>query len=380
MVVGIRDIFKMLGIIIVSACAVFVCTLFLNYNIDLKSIEALIDAEPLRKFYDAQVMTGKVVCALSGGCLLITSVVLLCFYIKHYIDVHRKELGILKALGYSNFRISAGFGVFGLSILAGTALGYAGAHCIMPEFYSVNNQDKILPEVVMNFHPVLFFCLVILPTLVFAVLSVMYGWLKLRMPTLELLKGKSIQKVRIQKNGADRSFLEELRKNTVRQRKSLVFFIAFSSFCYAAMMQMSCSMEELASRMMSVMIMLIGIVLAFVALFLATTSVVKSNVKTVAMMQVFGYSAKECGRAVLGGYRPVAYIGFAIGTVYQYALLKIMVSVVFKDIENVPDYKFDVQVFLITLISFAILYEVIMYCYARKISRISIKAIMLDTD
>lgn len=51
-------------------------------------------------FYNAQVSTAKVVCLVSGGCLLITSVVMLIFYSKHYIDSHKKELGILKALGY----------------------------------------------------------------------------------------------------------------------------------------------------------------------------------------------------------------------------------------------------------------------------------------
>ena len=56
-------------------------------------------------FYNAQVSTAKVVCLVSGGCLLITSVVMLMFYIKHYIDTHKKELGILKALGYSNEKV-----------------------------------------------------------------------------------------------------------------------------------------------------------------------------------------------------------------------------------------------------------------------------------
>lgn len=380
MVIGIRDIFKMIGIIIISACAVFVCTLFLNFNIDLKSIEHLIDSQVMRMFYDAQVMTGKVVCILSGGCLLLTSVVMLCFYIKHYIDTHRKELGILKALGYSNLRIARGFWVFGFSVFLGTVLGYGGAHIFMPGFYAQQNKDKLLPDVSMSFQPSLLLGLVILPTLVFALLSVFYSYIKLRTPTLELLRGKTTAKVRAAKGNIEMPFLKELEKSTVRQRRTLVFFIAFAAFCYAAMMQMSCSMDELASVMMSVMIMLIGIILAFVSLFLAITTVVKSNIKTASMMRVFGYSVKECSKAVLNGYRPVAYVGFAIGTIYQYTLLKIMVSVVFRDIENVPDYQFDVPAFIITLLSFAILYEVIMYCYTRELGKASVKEIMLDAE
>ena len=53
-------------------------------------------------------------------------------------------------------------------------------------------------------------------------------------------------------------------------------------------------------------------------------------------MRVFGYTQKECSQAILGGYRPMSYIGFAIGTVYQYTLLRIMVNIVFKDVEASP--------------------------------------------
>ena len=85
-------------------------------------------------FYNAQVSTAKVVCLVSGGCLLLTAVIMLLFYIKHYIDTHKKELGILKALGYSNLKIAKSFWVFGTSAFIGTAIGYAGAFLIMPRF------------------------------------------------------------------------------------------------------------------------------------------------------------------------------------------------------------------------------------------------------
>ena len=87
------------------------------------------------------------------------------------------------------------------------------------------------------------------------------------------------------------------------------------------MTQMSFSMKDLSSEMMGVMMLVIGLVLAFTTLFLAITTVINGNTKTIAMMRVFGYSQKECCRAILGGYRPLSYIGFIIGTVYQYGLL-----------------------------------------------------------
>ena len=128
--ISIKDIIKTIGIISMTMCAVLVSTLFLNFSIDLKSISNLI-TEDMKPLYDAQLMTSKVVVGVTGGCLLLTTIVTLFFYIKIYIDNHKSELGILKALGYSRFKISKKFIVFGLSIFIGTLLGYITAQLMM---------------------------------------------------------------------------------------------------------------------------------------------------------------------------------------------------------------------------------------------------------
>ena len=98
MVIGLKDTIKLFGISIIARCAVFVCTLFLNYNIDLVEIESEITTEAGIAMYNAQVSMGKITAAVTGGCLVATSVIMLLFYVKNYIDTHGKELGILKAL------------------------------------------------------------------------------------------------------------------------------------------------------------------------------------------------------------------------------------------------------------------------------------------
>ncbi|MDE5802839.1 MAG: FtsX-like permease family protein [Lachnospiraceae bacterium] len=383
MVISLKDSFKLLGIFIMSCCAVTVCALFLNYNMDLAELEPQISDGMVRVFYDAQVMTGKVVIAVCGGCLLVTTVILLFFYIRNYIDTHKKELGILKALGYSNFKIAGSFWVFGLSVLIGTVAGYGIAITLMPGFYRVQNKEKILPEFSMHFHPLPALCLTVLPAALFALLSVLYSYRKLGMPVLELLREKTAVKVRKKKEGKkakkELPFLRELQRSTLGASPALVFFIGFAAFCYSSMMQMSSSMDELASAFMAAMMIIIGIVLACTSLFLAITSVVNGNKKTIAMLRVFGYSEKACSSSILGGYRPVAYIGFVIGTIYQYMLLKIMVTVVFADVDMVPEYNFDFKAFGIVLVSFAILYELVMWRYTEKLKKVSIKEVMLES-
>ncbi|MEA4831373.1 MAG: FtsX-like permease family protein [Oscillospiraceae bacterium] len=382
MIIRLKDAVKLIGVTIITCCAVFVSTLFMNYNIDIVKIKDLIDSDKIMAFYDAQVLNGKVSCAVSGLCLLLTSVVMLCFYIKHYIDIHKKDLGILKALGYSKFKIAKNFAVFSLSVFTGTTLGLCSAFALLPKFYEVMNEDKILPEIPMHFNFILFLYLVILPTLVFGLLAVGYSYFRLKCSALELLKGKSESAMKKKKSRKQHeteiTFLQELKKSTVRNRFILIFFIAFASFCYSAMTQMSMSMKDLASPMMAAIIVIIGFILAFTTLFLAVTTVINANTKQISIMKVFGYSFRECSDAILNGYRPIAYIGFAIGTVYQYVLLKIMVGVFSTTMESIPEYCFDVKAFIIVLISFVFIYEAIMYIYSARIKKISVKEVMSE--
>lgn len=382
MLIGIKNASKLIGISIIACCAVLVCTMFLNFYLDVQSIESEITSELSLIFYNAQVSTAKVVCLVSGGCLLITSLVMLMFYIKRYIDTHKKELGILKALGYSNLKVAKNFWVFGMSAFIGTAIGFGGAFLMMPWFYALQNEDKMLPEIEIHFHPTIFLNFVILPAVGFSLLAIGYAWCKLKKPVLSLLRNDFQTLTKAKKHTEDKlsecSFGNDLKRNTLKSKKVLVFFIIFASFCFSAMTQMSFSMKDLSSEMMGAMMLIIGLVLAFTTLFLAITTVINGNTRTIAMMRAFGYSQKECCKAILGGYRPMSYIGFVIGTGYQYALLRIMVDIVFKDIEGVPIYKFDFPVMLISLVVFILIYEILMFVYSEKIKKISIKEIMIE--
>ena len=113
-------------------------------------------------------------------------------------------------------------------------------------------------------------------------------------------------------------------------------------------------------------------------LLLALSAVVKGNAKTAAMMRIFGYDDNDISRSIINGYRPIAAIGFILGTGYQFGLLKVMVNVVFKDVENVKSYSFDVKALCIALPVFIVSYELIMLMYSRRIKRLSIKSVMLE--
>ncbi len=138
------------------------------------------------------------------------------------------------------------------------------------------------------------------------------------------------------------------------------------------------SMNSLSSDTFSWMVISIGLILAFMTLLMSLTSVLKANTKTIAMMKVFGYSEKECGSSILGGYRPVSYVGFVIGTGYQYLLLRITVDIVFADYEKMPEYSFDYKALGISLVAFVALYELIIRYFSRKAGRQPVKSIMFE--
>ena len=358
-----------------ACCAVFVCTLFLSYNIDIAKIRSSITSEAGLVLYEAQVSMGKVVSIVSGACLAATTVVMLIFYIKNHIDTHSKELGILKALGYSNFGIAKHFWVFALSILIGCAVGFCAGYIYLPTFYKAQNAEGPLPEITLHFHTLLAFLLIGAPTLIFLLISILYAYFKLKSPILYLLKEKRTKNI---KGGKDNNltFLQDLKRNTVRSKKILVFLVAFSAFCFSAMTQMSISMNELTSSTFAVMILIIGLILAFTTLALSLSSVVKANAKTIAMMRVFGYTDGECTRSVLWGYRPFAYIGFALGTGYQYTLLKLVMTFIFSNFEEIAEYHFSWVAFAISLGTFLIVYELAIYLYSQIIRKTSVKIVM----
>ncbi len=378
MIVSIKDSVKLFGISIMACCAVAVCHMFLNYHMDLTAISHLIQGPTAKVFYDAQLMTAKVVCAVCGGCLGLTTIVMLFFYIKHYIDSHAKQIGILKALGYSDMKIAKGFSIFGSSVFVGCLAGYLLSFALMPRFYELQNKDGFLPDMEIGQHWILFVLLVLLPTVAFALIAVVNSLLKLRQPCMHLLKGIVKTKGKARHTKDKDTFVAEMRSTVLRSRKTLVFFVLFSSFCFSAMVQMSFSMKDLSSEMMGAMMLIIGLVLAVTTMYIAVTTVIRSNQKNVAMMRVFGYDDTQCKRAILDGYRPAAYLGFVIGTAYQYLLLVVMVNIVFAGVEGVPDFKFDVPMFFITLAAFIVLYEGIMVAYGHSLKKVPLKQVMSE--
>ena len=352
MVVSSKDLRKLSVVSIISFCAVLVSTLFINFYLDLQSIEVEKLSLPAKAYYDAQVLIAKFVSLVSGGVLSLLAVLLLFFYIKQFIDDHKEELGILKALGYQNVELAKHFWIFSCSVFLGALLGFASSFFFMKDFYDLRNQKGFLPTIEIHFHWQLFLAMVILPTLLFALLGIGYALIKLKQPSLYLLKRFELAQVK-QKHHKTKAF------------------------SFAAMMQLSLGMKDFIDGTIQVMMMGIGILLSLSILLLCLGTVVQENKASLALMKAFGYSKKECSLVIFARYRVVAYLGFVLGTVYQYGLMKLLLKVIVKDAKGVPDYAFDVQLCLIAFLAFVILYELLLAYYVKTIEGLTLKEVML---
>lgn len=371
MIISIKDLLRLLGISIVCCCAVFVCTFMLNFYIDANSLSDIsVELQPL---YEAQLLTAKFTSAISGGFLGVIAVVMLLFYIRLFIYSHSVQLGILKAMGYSNIKLAFKFWVFGLSVFVGSVAGFVLGFAFMPMIYDGLTVEG-LPEIAINFHPILFIALVVAPTAIYGALACLFAGISLRKPIGEIMRGKS-EKFKKTKNekSKDRPFLIEMFVKSVTTKKLLTIFITFGAFCFSAMVQMAFSMKEVSANSFAEFILVIGLVLTVVVSFMSVTSLINANTENISIMRALGYNLKECICAVLGGFIPFLFLGFALGTVYQFGLLSLMVNIIFADVEGVVNYTFNVPLMFITLAAFIVFFGVLVFIYSLKISKISVK-------
>ena len=379
---SIKDLYRLVVVSIISFCAVFVTNLFLNFYLDIRLLDQTNWSPEIRVVYDAQVAISWLIASISGAVLSLTSILLLFFYIRQFIDQHKPELGVLKALGYKNWEIARKFWIFSLPIGLGTGAGYFSSFVMMPHFYQLRNQSGVLPEITIRQHWSLFLFLVVLPTLSFAALAVLYASYCLRLPALDLLKRvspsrKSPKRKTVKQIRKGRPFLKDLSASLLWSRKLLIFFVIFGSMCFSAMIQLSFGMKELTDETIQIMMMSIGTVLSVAILYLSLGVLLQESKETLAIMKVFGYSRNECHKSLFAPYRFLAFLGFVLGTGYQYGIMQLLLRLMEKSIAQKVDYDFDFGVCLMTLLVFVLVYESLIYLSNRRLDQLTIKQVML---
>ncbi|MCM1290060.1 MAG: hypothetical protein NC132_06365 [Corallococcus sp.] len=373
MLIRAKDLAKTWGTALLTFGATGLTALFWNYCADLKDVARPNDAA-LNIIYDAQITTSKVVCACAGGILGLITLVTLSFWVYNFVDKNRQTIGVLKALGYGAGRISANFLLFFAPVMCGSVSGFAFAMGIAQPFYnSMTDYDALLPT--LSFRWEICVCIVLLPAAAFGVAAALTAFCKLRRPALDLIK--DVRKTKARK-GLDRirtkdlPFLITLRKSVARNNLLTYVFVAIASWGFSAMVQMSFTMTQIdMSPIAPALCAPIGVMMGVVMLLLALQSTFAANKQYLALMQAFGYEKRSCASALLGGYRPVAFFGFALGAPYQYGIMYIAVGL-FGGAYDVS-LSFSWLGLGVTTCAFILFYEGFTALYRRRIFRLSAK-------
>ena len=192
-------------------------------------------------------------------------------------------------------------------------------------------EKGILPEIAIHFHWQLLLAFVVLPTAFFMLIAVGYARRQLQTPALRLLK-KSPTPIKVKRKKRspkkEKDFLTELSSSLIWGRKSILFFVVFGSMCFAAMVQLSFGLRDYTDDIIQTMMIMIGLILSFSILFLSLGDCRIRSRETLALMKAFGYTDRECQGHILSPYRFWAYLGFVLGTAYQYAIMEILIGVI----------------------------------------------------
>ena len=124
------------------------------------------------------------------------------------------------------------------------------------------------------------------------------------------------------------------------------------------------------------MMIMIGLILSFSILFLSLGIVVSESRETLALMKAFGYTDRECQSHILAPYRFWAYLGFVLGTVYQYGIMEILIGVIKDTVPEKIEHHFDGNVCFWTLLGFAVVLRKPLLSIQQKTPKQTIKEVL----
>lgn len=161
------------------------------------------------------------------------------------------------------------------------------------------------------------------------------------------------------------------KDNVEFDSKRHLFVSKFEDVLYAS------SQQKGTYFALSFLFIIIGLALSILTISIVMKIIISSNRKYLAMMKAFGYTNLECNRIVLSGFRIIAYIGFIFGTLYAIVVTKILFGLLAKASTIAIPMTPDSKAIALSLVIFAVSYEVIMLLYRKSMNAVSLQEVMM---
>ncbi len=177
-----------------------------------------------------------IILGFSVGILSSIVVLMILISISESISKDYKKLGVLKALGYTNFEVCRRYLNYFTIVGFSTFLGYTLGKIIAVPFFKILYSNYSIPYIKTNFFDNILF-LVFIPTLFCSIVALFYSMQKVRKPALSMIVGKNNKNSNIMvqilnKYSTKADFLKQTRKKLLFSRMIIVFFVAFSGFAF----------------------------------------------------------------------------------------------------------------------------------------------------
>ena len=181
---------------------------------------------------------------------------LLIMTILNSINAEAPRLGVMKALGFTDFEISRKYFLFFFMIFLPCAIGYGLGFWLLPYFSSIMLSDMALPVSRVNINYIIAAILVFAPAAVFSVLAYLVSVLKMRKPALELIRsgGKKRENRivrRVNKRITTGNYLNGIRKTVLYSRLFVLFFVVFGGFALGVQIQFAFTMYNMSDSLTS---------------------------------------------------------------------------------------------------------------------------------
>lgn len=121
--------------------------------------------------------------------ILILLIIVLCLFAKMFINSNKNTIAILMSNGISKWKIISNLSIIGILIsIVSIPIGYFIGAILQPIMYTVFSSYWMIPVSFSIFNPLLFFLLLIVPTLLFVGIILFFSWYLLRKNVTSLLK------------------------------------------------------------------------------------------------------------------------------------------------------------------------------------------------
>lgn len=121
--------------------------------------------------------------------ILILLIIVLCLFAKMFINSNKNTIAILMSNGINKWKIISNLSIIGILIsIVSIPIGYFIGAILQPIMYTVFSSYWMIPVSFSIFNPLLFFLLLIVPTLLFVGIILFFSWYLLRKNVTSLLK------------------------------------------------------------------------------------------------------------------------------------------------------------------------------------------------